>query len=38
MEAEEFPKHTNRERRFGPDWFILILLVIATVYALMQVR
>jgi hypothetical protein len=38
MEAEELPKTTDRERRFSRDWFLLVILVIFTVYALMQIR
>ena len=38
MEAEELPETRSCERRFGPDWIFLILLVVCTAYALMQFR
>jgi hypothetical protein len=38
MEAEELPETPRRERRFGPDWIFLFLLVVCTAYALMQFR
>ena len=38
MEAEELPETRSRERKFGPDWIFLILLVVCTAYTLMQFR